>query len=86
MTTETGGSAFPTPDVYHPNGQVEFGTPGMTLLDWFAAHASDEDVESFMPHTIGEHREFKEKHGFPPSRQWARYQHADAMLKARDRK
>jgi hypothetical protein len=29
-------SAFPSPDTYHPNGQVEYGSPGMTLRDYFA--------------------------------------------------
>jgi hypothetical protein len=31
--------AFPSPDVYHPNGQIEYGAPGMLLRDYFAAHA-----------------------------------------------
>lgn len=35
----TGGPAFPLPDTYHPNGQVQFGTSGMTLLDWYAGQA-----------------------------------------------
>ena len=35
----TGGQAFPVADTYHPNGQVQFGSYGMTLLDWFAGQA-----------------------------------------------
>lgn len=35
----TGGPAFPVADTYHPNGQVQFGSYGMTLLDWFAGQA-----------------------------------------------
>lgn len=34
-----GGPAFPTPDVYHPNGEVEYGQPGMSLRDWVAGQA-----------------------------------------------
>ena len=32
----TGGPAFPVPDLHHANGQVQYGSDGMTLLDWFA--------------------------------------------------
>jgi len=43
MTTDRkiddGGPAFPQPDVYHANGEIQFGTPGMTLRDYFAAKA-----------------------------------------------
>ena len=31
--------AFPQPDVYHSNGQVEIGYPGMMLRDYFAKEA-----------------------------------------------
>lgn len=31
-----GGPAFPSPTTYHLNGQVEYGTFGMSLRDWFA--------------------------------------------------
>jgi len=34
-----GGPAFPTPDTYHANGQVEYGNCGMSLRDWFAGKA-----------------------------------------------
>ena len=34
-----GGPAFPQPDVYHPSGQIQYGTPGMSLRDWFAGQA-----------------------------------------------
>lgn len=36
---DDGGYAFPLPDTYHPNGQIEYGTLGMTLRDWFAGKA-----------------------------------------------
>jgi len=35
----TGGPAFPVPDLHHANGQVQRGSDGMTLLDWFAGQA-----------------------------------------------
>jgi len=38
-TQNDGGSAFPVPTTHHPNGQIEYGTSGMTLRDYFAAHA-----------------------------------------------
>ena len=39
MKTNDGGPAFPSPDTVHPNGQVQYGTFGMTLRDWFAGQA-----------------------------------------------
>ena len=35
----TGGPAFPVQDTVYPNGQVQNGTYGMTLLDWYAGQA-----------------------------------------------
>jgi len=55
----------------------------MTLRDYFAAAATEKDIQEFIPATCGEADQFRQKHGFLPSRQWARYCHADAMLKAR---
>jgi len=71
-----GGPAFPQ-ETY-----TEY-YPGMTLRDYFASEASEEDIQEFIPATRGEAAEFQQRHGFSPSRQWARYCHADAMLKAR---
>lgn len=34
-----GGPAFPWPHTQYPNGEVEWGSPGMTLRDWFAGQA-----------------------------------------------
>jgi hypothetical protein len=70
-----GGPAFPS--------ETEWG---MTLRDYFASEASEEDIQEFIPATRGEAAEFQQRHGFSPSRQWARYCHADAMLKAREAK
>lgn len=32
-------AAFPTPDVYHPNGQIEYGALGLTKREYFAGVA-----------------------------------------------
>ncbi len=56
----------------------------MTLRDYFAASASEEDIKEFMPTTQKAATIFYEDYGFLPSRQWARYCHADVMLKARE--
>lgn len=34
-----GGPAFPVADTVHPSGQIQYGFNGMSLRDWFAAHA-----------------------------------------------
>jgi hypothetical protein len=34
-----GGPAFPQPDTYPPNDQVQHGSPGMSLRDYFAGQA-----------------------------------------------
>lgn len=31
--------AFPVPDSYHPNGQIQYGHNGMTLHQYFAGQA-----------------------------------------------
>lgn len=36
---DDGGPAFPSSDTVHPNGQVQYGTFGMSLLDYFAGQA-----------------------------------------------
>ena len=67
-----GGPAIPVPDVYHPNGQIQFGSNGMTLRDWFAGQAlANSKVED---------------HNGPRWADYAAaqaYQIADAMLAAR---
>jgi hypothetical protein len=73
-----GGPAFPTAFQMH--------SKGMTLRDYFAAAASEEDIQEFMPTTQKAATTFYEYYGFLPSRQWARYCHADVMLKAREGK
>jgi hypothetical protein len=91
-----GGPAFPVQDA------ASWQAHGMSMRDYFAAHASDADIDFFVPKTIGATIETLIELGrikrpgvgvdytraYTPSqvrdlRQWARYQHADAMLKAR---
>ncbi len=81
--TNTGGPAFPT--------QVA-SYEGMTLRDYFAAHATEEDICTAMDlvKKVEQVRDLDSGHkvierGYPDNtRQLARYIHADAMLKARD--
>lgn len=95
-----GGQAFPTSGRNY--GYVEDGREGipcdtgMTLRDYFAVHASDEDVACYMPDTMGEAIEEANEEGIrfenmTPSalNRWlrvrARYPHADNMLAERNR-
>jgi hypothetical protein len=79
---KTGGPAFPVPD----DASDMFG---MTLRDYFAAHASEEDlkVQSKVMSDQIRARMSREQFCFaclPDDwRVKARYMHADAMLKAR---
>lgn len=83
MTTENKTpQAFPTLEM-HPHG-LDLTDPGMTLRDYFAVHASPDDLLN--------HREIireKQRKQYGASilpDNWtsiARYMHADAMLEAR---
>lgn len=79
--TNDGGPAFPHLDLYtgagnpHPT-PVQYN--GMSLRDWFAAHASDSDVlyhRSQLYHAGGYIKE--------PTREECKYAYADAMIAAR---
>ena len=65
-----GGPAFPVLSVEHT---------GMTLRDWFASHASEQDIED---HALGELRASGRSYNHR-SREQAKYAYADAMLQAR---
>jgi hypothetical protein len=69
-------SAFPIAIDF---GDVVKYQDGMTLRDYFAAKASEADIAEYMPETLEEAKLYPNR-----TRQWARYQHADAMLKARE--
>ena len=92
MSADTGGPAFPF-QIDLPNGDGSETThyyAGVTMRDWFAAHASDADIEALRLRTKREQvrtdRWGRREVGlFEPDnwRQIARYMHADLMLKAR---
>lgn len=48
MSRADGGQAFPVPLAADSLGGVLQGYDGMTLRDYFAAHASDEDIACAM--------------------------------------
>jgi len=76
-TKETGGAAFPTP-VHNITND------GMTLRDYMAIHASNEDVRSQIE--ILRYKQIQENGTSILPDNWhviARYMHADAMLEAR---
>ncbi len=78
-----GGPAFPTETADHSGG---FGCapsitiiPGMTLRDWFAGQASEEDIKA--------HRKIKYwdqgcGYDYVNTREQAKYDYADAMIAA----
>lgn len=95
MSKNTGGPAFPSGVVrktrQRPNDPgsdfiisdtVEAKNPGLTLRDYIAIHASDEDVK-VQANVLRVRQEL----GILPDG-WnvtARYMHADAMLKEREK-
>ena len=89
-TTNTGGPAFPAFE-HHPNYGQMLAVGGMTLRDYFAAKANEDDIAA---HSL---KGFKEEYVFDLgngnkelrirearwSREESKYRYADAMLKAR---
>ena len=78
IETPNNEAAFPSPDTYHPNGQIEYGNRGMTLRDYFAAKAMNYCQSYIANPSITEE----------VAKQIAEtsYLMADAMLKAREPK
>jgi hypothetical protein len=78
VSINDGGPAFPRPasQFIKPDQSVNQSMPcsGMTLRDWFATHATEEDILAAQ----GTYRLV--------TRYEARYIHADNMLKAREAK
>lgn len=83
MNKDNGGPAYPiavsagaTPGVDFDGTEIKPGTTvyhrGLTVRDYMAIHASDEDVEKILFSLVGAE--------IRPTRQQARYMHADAML------
>jgi len=91
MTTNTGGPAFPT-DNYAAIVPISTGySEGMTLRDYFAAKASEEDIKYWQPmgamvakvKETGNGKIIYHEPGMY-TREIARYWYADAMLKAKE--
>jgi hypothetical protein len=87
-----GGPAFPVPAELCQDLTVQ-EQRGMTLRDWFATHATEEDICSAMEHIpkVETVRDLGNGHkvidrGYPRNiRQMARYIHADAMIQERSK-
>ena len=73
MSIETGGPAFPAMDE-RQIGHNEYRYEGMTLRDYFAAHANEKDIAS---------HQIDPRTGRFVTREVAKYRYASAMLKAR---
>ena len=58
----------------------------MTLRDYFAAAATEIDIEECLPRTLGEESELFKADGIKRTRVWARYRHADLMLAERSKR
>ena len=90
MTKNTGGSAFP--GTQYANGVQPTGfSHGMTLRDYFAAKATEEDIRAYREGPIEEHiaidgngRKYITHRNTRYTREQAKYRYADAMLKARN--
>lgn len=90
MSSSNGGSAFP---VVPPTDAAGYPYPeaGMTLRDYFAAHASENDISHYFDRIQGVARVVNRPDGGRQvltdkpegARQTARYLYADAMLNAR---
>jgi len=86
--TDTGGPAFPG---LHPSKECHFQDSGLTLRDYFATHASEEDIKYWQPMgvEVTKVRDLgngsKQIYAAPGmfTREQARYRYAEAMLKAR---
>ena len=76
---DNGGPVFPSPDVFHPNGQIQYGEIGLTLRDYFASQALPVIISKLC--FEGLYRE--ECSGESINYANAAYKLADAMIKAR---
>ena len=84
MNKDTSGPAFP---VTLPAGAIYNGHEpfdGMSLRDWFAATATENDIKSHMDR-LAPRNGFGEPVYSRASRAEARYAHADVMLEARSK-
>jgi len=86
---KNGGPAFPVTDSNGPFGSGDDVTIGMSLRDYFAAHASDGDIYEIMNapgnYEIECNNGITQKCVYKITRQQARYIHADGMIIAREK-
>ena len=87
---EGGGAAFPVTGYASCNGHtpptdvVKMGCGGMTLRDWFAGRATEEDVAEHRTQEWVNANHYTEGYvRHTNTREQAKYAHADAMLAAR---
>jgi len=79
-----GGPAFPAPEAAELHYGDKSAYMGMTLRDWFASQATEEDLQiRTAPANTEERVAFFRSQGFYWSREWAKYHYADKMLEAR---
>lgn len=89
MSKDTGGPAFPHDDLNINSALVRAHT-GMTLRDYFAAHATEEDIADQMYRIKRIKKAVPDGNGMTRvvstlpdnARQIARYLHADDMIRA----
>ena len=89
--TNTGGPAFPLSTV-DPYDRSVTTCDGMTLRDYFAAKASEEDIAAHIwkgfneltIRTAGDGTKYEASQAARWAREEAKYRYADAMLKARE--
>jgi len=90
---KTGGAAFPSPGVIRQDGVHQGAYGGMTLRDYFAVRASEEDilahsskgfVEEYITESIDGFKRVSTRWA-TRTREQARYHYADAMLKERNK-
>ena len=85
MTTDkTGGPAFPQKRIYRCSQGIdhEIHEQGMTLRDWFAGQATEEDIQNHLEHYLCDIT----SDCIPRyTREQAKYRYADAMLAERSR-
>ena len=91
--SNTGGPAFPRNILDHGHGVTTTHESGMTLRDYFAAHASEEDIKYWQPTgqmvervAVTSSGKVVYQEAGKYTREQARYFHADAMLRAREQK
>ena len=73
-----GGPAFPVPMVPWQDGFINVECTGTSLRDWFATHASEQDIrrhQSIIERSNG--------YTYMPSVEECKYAYADEMIKAR---